>query len=256
MEQTQHTVDHRLPFTRSSHTDVCLLVEGTEFYAKKSVLSRCSCYFQAMFDRNWKESSQSKEGQPIFLEGISSDLFRTILHFLYTSKVIISEDSDSHWLDKYYEIMERAHYFGIHEEMEIGLLVHLKKHLQIHTVFALWKKFQENEFQILSQECERFLIVNFDKSCTTNEFLLCPRELLRCVLRGGDIDCDPDDILDKLKLWAQFNIRKEYLENFSHSEHIGNMEGAVKKYLMDLLPPQTLFNRTLKYSLLTARPRS
>jgi len=255
MEQTQDKpVDHRLLFTRSSQTDVCLLVGGTEFYAKKSVLSRCSFYFQAMFQRDWKESAQSKEGQPIYLEGISSDLVRTILHFLYTNKVIISEDSQ--WFDKYFELIETAHYFGVHEEMEIGLGIHLRKHLQIHTVFDLWQKFLDCGTEILSQECERFLIENFDKSCTTNEFLLCPRELLRRVLRGGDIDCDLDDILNKLKLWAQFNIRKEYQENFSHSEHIGNMEGAVKKYLMDLLPPQTLFNRTLKYSLLTARPRS
>jgi len=251
MEQTRNSVDHRLPFTRSPHTDVCLIVDGTQFYVKKSVLCRCSCYFQAMFDRNWKESSQSEEGHPIFLEGISSDMFRTILHFLYTNKVVISGMEDSHWFDEYYEIMEAAHYFGIHEDMEISLGVLLRKYLEIHSVFYMWQKSQESESEILSQECERFLIKNFRAACATNEFLLCPRELLRRVLKGGEIDSEPDDILDKLKLWAQFNIRKEYL-NYGN---LGNMEMAVKKYIMDLLPPQTLFNRTLKYSLLTSRPR-
>jgi len=275
----QELMDPRLSFLCGSNTDVCLIAGGKEFYVKKSVLSARSWYFRAMFARNWLENSQSKLGQPIYLEEISADLCKTILHFLYTGKTCFPEAGLDAWFQNFQEIMLAANYFGIQDEIEGSLGIYMRKFLSINSVFDMWLKSRETDSEVLSHECERYFIDNFSAASQTNDFLLCPREFLYQVLRRGDIDCHPDEILEKLIVWAQFNIRKEsltidpvepidinpagngsrntseYKREISETEIADvseNMEMAIKRYLVDLLPPRTLFSRPLKCILLNA----
>jgi len=252
IEPTPHPCeDPRLPFTASPHTDTCLVAEKTSFYVKKSILCQNSSYFKAMFSRQWLESSQSEKGNPIFLSDISAELCRTILHFLYTHKLYIPSISDDHvWFTHINDIMEKAHYFGIHEDMELALGILLKKRLTPSSVFQIWNQSQALLSEVLSGECEKYLVHNFNVACETNEFLLCKRELLRRVLRGGEIDVDTDLILEKLKIWGRYCLWKKGTKGNMDGTLVLSGESDVKRYIMDLLPPQTLFSRTFKYFLL------
>jgi len=220
-------------------------VVDCEFHVNKALLSKKSSFFEAMFNRNWRENSQSKEGQPIYLSELDAYICKTIFHFLYTSKLVLpGVTDDTAFFTRYTELMNIAFYFGIEEDMELGIGKYLKKLLTKKTVFHIWELTYLAGSEILTKECEKFLINNFPLACESSEFFFCSKELLRRILSSGDIDCDPDYILEKIKLWARFNMYRE-------QEHFTEL--AEKKYIMDLLPPQTFFAKTLKRALLSCR---
>jgi len=236
--------DTRLPFTKSPESDVCIVIDDCEFHLNKNLLTNKSSFFEAMFNRNWRESSQSKEGQPIYLSELDSDLCRTIFHYLYTNRLLLpGVTDDSMFFTKFHEVIAIAQYFGIEEDIEIAMGHFLRKLLTKHTVFRIWEITYFSGTEALSSVCEKWLIQNFHVACEVFDFFFCSRELLRRILCGGEIDCEPDLILEKLKLWARFNLYRE--QNVPIQS-----EMAEKKYLMDLLPPQTLFSKTIKRAIL------
>jgi len=244
--------DTRLQFAKTHTTDVCIVVDDIEFYLHKNILSKKSPFFEAMFARNWRENAQTQEGQPIYLSELDPDVCRTVFHFIYTSKVVLPGIHDSiSWFSKYSDLIEVANYFAISEDMELGMGNALKKLLTRHTVFKVWQLSQFAGSEVLSKQCEKYLITNFQLASEESDFFFCSRELLKRILIGGEIDCDPDLILERLRLWARFNM----YQSLEHSV-LGYSEIAEKKFLMDLLPPQTLFSKTLKRAILTADKRN
>ena len=71
-----------------SFCDVTLIVDGDEFPAHKCVLASCSDYFNKMFTVKMKKNMRKK----IEIKGIKADAFRLMLDWIYTEKILMTND--------------------------------------------------------------------------------------------------------------------------------------------------------------------
>jgi len=242
--------DSRLQFTKTEKTDIWIVVEGNEFYLNKNILVKKSSFFESMFSRDWRENSLSNAGQPIYLSELDADICRTIFHFIYTGKLVLPEDEDEDIpiLKWYTALMDVAQYFDILEDLELGMSRFIRKFITKHSVYRIWEFSFLAGSEMLCKECEKYLIDNFMAASQVVEFVFSSRELLKRILNNGEIDCSPDFILEKLIYWAKFNLYRQ-------NPLLIQNELSEKLYLMDLLPPQTLFSKNMKRAILTAEIR-
>jgi len=239
--------DKRDSFGYTQGCNVCLKVDdGTTFWTRKEILQKRSPFFKAMFSSSWRESSTSSEGKPIEIHEVPSDNLRTLLHFMCNHEVVWPARNEREFFEQYVTLLPYAHYFGFGDELECSAAALLKPLLSSTSVFKLWKMSEAFSAQTLSEMCESFLTNHFGEASQTNEFLLSDRELLRRVLHKGEVDCEVDCVMQSLEIWAKFHLR---LKNEPVTP------SGVQSYIMDLLPPQTMFTKGLKEHILTFNPR-
>ena len=76
-------------FLCNEFSDVEFEVNGEIFKAHRNILAVRSNHFRAMLCDNLKDNRLSK---PIFIENVTSDAFKALLNYLYTSKIDESTD--------------------------------------------------------------------------------------------------------------------------------------------------------------------
>eukprot|EP01127_Copromyxa_protea_P021413 TRINITY_DN7355_c0_g1_i1.p1 TRINITY_DN7355_c0_g1~~TRINITY_DN7355_c0_g1_i1.p1 ORF type:complete len:239 (+),score=37.73 TRINITY_DN7355_c0_g1_i1:38-754(+) len=233
--------ERRQAFVETNESDMCLQTDdGTLFYCNHNDLIKNSPYFQAMLKSTWKESSDFEKGVPIRVNSISSDIFRSLLHFLlYHEFYMPSVETD--FFSTYFEIVYNAGYFGI-IDLEDYLGPAAKDYLCPSTVSMRWKEASIYGCSGLQRACEKFLCQKFIKVSEDSNWRNCPRELLKNVLRTGDIDVPSSEILKALEMWSRLNLYK--------TGCMPSLED-VHRYIDDLLPPSTLFSQENKRFLLT-----
>eukprot|EP00918_Siedleckia_nematoides_P096254 GHVU01211143.1.p1 GENE.GHVU01211143.1~~GHVU01211143.1.p1 ORF type:complete len:532 (+),score=90.99 GHVU01211143.1:322-1917(+) len=110
----------------SAFSDVTFLVEGREVPAHKLLCAR-SAYFRAMFN---SQMCENHAGMPIEIPGVTYDVFKSVLTFLYTDTLVLlgaasrgspSLSSSSSLLccpERYLELLEAADMFCV-ERMKV-----------------------------------------------------------------------------------------------------------------------------------------
>ncbi|XP_026069147.1 POZ-, AT hook-, and zinc finger-containing protein 1-like isoform X2 [Carassius auratus] len=101
--------------------DVILRVGEESFPAHKAVLAACSEYFESVFSCQTEDDSQSKE---LEMHTISPKVFRDILDFAYTSKIVVR-------LECFPELMTAAKFLLMRSVIEICQEVIKQSNVQI-----------------------------------------------------------------------------------------------------------------------------
>eukprot|EP01126_Amoeba_proteus_P045380 TRINITY_DN5074_c0_g2_i6.p1 TRINITY_DN5074_c0_g2~~TRINITY_DN5074_c0_g2_i6.p1 ORF type:complete len:233 (+),score=22.57 TRINITY_DN5074_c0_g2_i6:214-912(+) len=228
-----------------------------------------SMYFRAMLERDWKETQNIKEGIPIAIPNIDSDILRTILRFIECGEIVFPK-IERDFFSIYLELVYHSNYLGI-PDMEDCLSSLAGKFLTIDTLRLSWTEAVICGCTGLARECERFASTNFDRVSAHDEWLRLPREFIRNILMRGDIKCKNQFIVDALFMWGRLCIQfsvfrcfagwvRRALINHAHSllfRYNLYKEGTFPKlevlqaYVVDLLPPHTLFSQDNKMFLLT-----
>jgi len=123
---TQHSVEmlHNLNVQRKDggrFCDVVLRVGEESFPAHKAVLAACSEYFESVFSRQPESEGDAKE---LEMHTISPKVFRDILDFAYTSKIVVR-------LECFPELMTAAKFLLMRSVIEICQEVIKQSNVQI-----------------------------------------------------------------------------------------------------------------------------
>jgi BTB/POZ domain-containing protein 9 len=110
--------------------DVTLIVNGERFPAHKSVLAACSEYFRALLFCGMRESH---EAEVVIGDVVSVDAFRSLLSYIYTARINLSDLSEELVL----EVLGLAHKYGI-EELEDAISLFLRFSLRIQNVCVIY----------------------------------------------------------------------------------------------------------------------
>ncbi|CAG2100607.1 unnamed protein product [Medioppia subpectinata] len=121
------TEDERFPemkhFMNESKSDVVFLVDGQRVPAIKAVLRLKSDVFDAMFSGQYLEST-AKE---ITIKDTTADAFKTMIRFMYTSDLVLSDAKDLKLIDDvlhcadYYRVMRLVNAIGKHLESMVSV---------------------------------------------------------------------------------------------------------------------------------------
>jgi len=219
-----------------------ILDDGTKFYLDKDIVCPKSHYFNSLFSSNWTETEKIKNGEAISISDMSTEEIRTILHYIYVDEVRKFQVANSEeFFEKYWGLVYSAHFFGLFE-FEEDLSDYCMKYLTIDNLFLKWNQAMIFNCQGLKRKCEEFMVRHFDEISRDEKFNSCPRQLLQNVFNGGEININPDYLLEQVVQWGTHNLLKEGIEYSKDN---------LQKYIIDLLPPTTLFSKQHKEFILS-----
>lgn len=220
-----------------------ILDDGTKFYLDKDIVCPKSHYFKSLFSSNWTETEKIRNGVPINITGMSSEDIRTILQYLYVGDVRPIEAANAEeFFDKYWSLVYCAHFFGLFD-FEEDLSDHCPKYITAENIFLKWNQAMIFQCRGLQRVCEEFMVHNFEEVSHQENFTSCPRQLLANVFSGGQINTsNPDSLFELVVHWGTVNLLKDGLEYSKEN---------LQKYIIDLLPPTTLFSKQHKDFLLS-----
>jgi len=215
------------PYFTPTGNDVCFLVEGEKFYSQKKLLSSESEFFSSMFNVDWnfKEAKYQIEN-PIPLPNISSAMFQALLHYVHCKKIILTLVEDR------WELSSYSQYFGM-ENLSIACQQSIGNKLSDDTVCFVWNRASRTGASTLCNCCKTYFMENFSSIVHSPGFVVLHRALLKEGLQSGNINGQFKVVLRAVRSWAWFNM--VVIDKSPYTEE------ALQNYILDLLPPNTLF---------------
>lgn len=250
-------------FGNSFLCDYFLEVEEKVIPGHKAILASRSGYFESLFRWNPQEAKTR-------IHEFSVETFNSILMFLYTNKLellnlqneetttkkttaatketatkqtlvetkvatketrvatSISEETTTTII----ELLKVGQYFQMNSlihQCEQFIIAH--SDISISNVCLIWNLAKEHKVDHVSEACKLFFIQNFTACSTFPGFLQLHKDSLKSALNAGQISAHESIIFEALKKWSQ----------------------STSLPIDDLLPPQTLFNKRIKISLMNDR---
>lgn len=219
-----------------------ILDDGTKFYLDKDIVCPKSHYFKSLFSSNWTETEKIRKGEAISITGMSTEDIRTILHYIYTDEVRnIDATNGEDFFEKYWSLVYCAHFFGLFD-FEEDLSDFCPKYINIENIILKWNQSMIFHCRGLQRICEDFMVHHFDEISRQDNFNSIPRQLLQNVFSGGQININPDYLLEQVIQWGTSNLLKDGIEYSKDN---------LQKYIIDLLPPTTLFSKQHKEFILS-----
>ena len=135
--------------------------DGQQFPVHRCLLITTSSYFKAMFAGGFKEASQGLE-QPVVLENVSSTCLSSLLNFLYSGKLKLTNKI-------VHEVLSAAHM------MQPKLVVdacteHMIKRMSTVTCFRNIEIAEGLELDAVKRAADNFILSNFVALSRTKEF--------------------------------------------------------------------------------------
>ena len=163
-----------------SFCDVILQVGDTKLHAHRSVLAGCSDYFFKMFTIEMKEKSEGV----VKLKEISLEAVKTLLDFLYTETIVLSQDSVS-------DVLHAASLMQIGSALDV-IASYLTKNMDTSNCLVIHKLGQMYQMSKLVSIADQFIVDHFEEMIAQAEFV--------------DIECDA---LLKMLLSDNLKVKEE-----------------------------------------------
>jgi len=154
-------VSFQLIFNANTYSDITLIVEGKQIYAHKVILALRNDKFRAMFDSNFKESTQKE----LLIENFSYNITLLFIKYLYTDTVGIT-------IENVFELLECANYYNCTQllrKCEIFIISTVISTDCILNVYQYGLKYMN---QTLIQACETFISYRHEKIALQSDFNL------------------------------------------------------------------------------------
>ncbi|KRT79578.1 BTB And C-terminal Kelch domain containing protein [Oryctes borbonicus] len=181
--------------------DITIQISSFEYHAHKVVLSACSDYFRAMFNRNMLES----QNDTVTLYDISPKGFKLLLNYMYTSQLELTEENIQ-------DVLEVAVYLQIDHvinKCSEYLETHLNKEncvdiVKIAEIFAIRK---------LRIAAYRYICSNLSVIAELDQFCNFSSEHIEHILKFDlPVDCTELDVLYFTLKWLFGGIPSEVSE--------------------------------------------
>jgi hypothetical protein len=152
-------------------SDVVFEVNGDMFKAHRNILAVRSNHFRALLCDNLKEDRLSR---PIHIENVSSDAFKALLHYFYTSK--LDENTDCKIAC---ELMRLSEWYDL-PDLRSTAFMYIKSQLDVSNIVDLIVCALDIEPKL--DECEaislKFIAKNFTHLYSRDDFKKLPQPIL------------------------------------------------------------------------------
>ncbi|KAI4999114.1 hypothetical protein ZWY2020_059867 [Hordeum vulgare] len=148
--------------------DVMFRVAGETFAAHRCVLAARSPVFRAELYGAMKEST----ADCVHIHGMRPEVFRHLLHFVYTDSLPDEEDDDDGVVAMAQHLMEAADRYGM-ERLKLVCEHRLCTHMDVSTVATTLALAEQHHCQGLKDACFDFLInspAKLDEAMATHDF--------------------------------------------------------------------------------------
>ncbi|XP_071960285.1 ankyrin repeat and BTB/POZ domain-containing protein 1-like [Antedon mediterranea] len=179
--------------------DICFQVEESRFFCHKVFFCGRSDYFKGLLSNHFSELTEDDDClvQKITLQGVSTQVFSTVVNYIYTNKVEISEDNS-------YEVLVTA---------DMYLLSGLKRlcaneiggHLTEGSVLTILRVAKMFNLVRLEDQCVEYMAKIVDKMVTNEDFAILVQEDAANVQEREEIDSIP--IIDDMRHHISCNVQ-------------------------------------------------
>ncbi len=213
--------------------DITLCVEDQEFPAHRIVLASCSPYFSAMFTNEHVESQQNR----ITLEGIEARMLESLLDFVYSSTVEISEENVQ-------SLLTAASLLQLIPVVE-ACCEFLRVRLDPDNCLGIAGFAERYGCANLHEISLQFALSNFTEVAESDEFLAAqPQEIIN-LLKSEDVSVrSEEEVLDFILRW------------FRHDQltRLTSISSVLQYVKLPLIPWQQLNEKILSDDQLSAIP--
>ncbi|XP_071941388.1 uncharacterized protein [Antedon mediterranea] len=208
-------------------TDVVIRTrDGEEFPCHRLLLASTSCYFRAMFISDYQESLNGV----VNFYTIDSDSLRTVLNFLYTGSLTISNET-------IFKLLETADFLQIQSIIDL-CVSELKKHISKETcVPLLMFSLRSNSFSDLKEFALKTLLNNFKDFVNTSSFPLLPKEIIFEILRSSKLRVNSERLVfDAILSWTYSDSKR--LVDICEFLDLVQFDKITLKCIEDIIIPQ------------------
>lgn len=170
--------------------DITIRISNYEYTAHKVVLSACSDYFRAMFNKNMLESQNNM----VTLYDISAIGFKLLLNYMYTSQLELTDENIQ-------EVLEVAVYLQIHHVIN-KCSEYLEKHLNKENCVDIVRIAEIFAIKKLRIAAYRYICSNLSVIAELDQFRNFSPEHIENILKFDlPVDCTELDVLYFILKW-------------------------------------------------------
>lgn len=184
--------------------DVEIKAGDQVFNAHRIVLTASSAYFEAMF-RPETGLSENKQ-KSVTLHTIQPDVFRMLLDFIYTGKILINQVNVQ-------ELLAAADMLELPEIVD-GCCEFLCRELHFSNALGILRFAEAHHCEKLKESAMGFINSNFPQIATEDELLDIPQSLLLQILKSESLHLDSESqVFNAALRWILNNViqRRRYV---------------------------------------------
>ena len=175
--------------------DVILEVETMKFYAHKVVLASVSPYFKAMFTHGFHECNK----RTVELKDVHPCIFSTLIDFMYTSEITISDRN-------VLELLPKAVMYQMDDIIE-SCCKYLEHELDPSNCIGISVYAKQHGLKILHEKAREFICRRFTEVSQTEEFMNLNLMQLVALIKH-----------DKLNVWCESEVYNACIRWVKHDE--------------------------------------
>lgn len=198
-------------FSNPEFWDVTFIVDGERFHAHRFILATRSEYFRAMLCGGLKESAEAE----IKLSETKPLDFRTLLRYIYTGRVDLSEFN----VEELLSTLRLAHEYGL-IGIQHAVAAYLKTKLDISNVFTIADISTLLSLNALSEGCKQFCDQHAPKILAAQEFLTLPLKKVAEMLVRSSFCAAEIDVFHALTKWI-------HAQHFTESVDLATLIGGL-----------------------------
>nr|CDJ92219.1 BTB:POZ and BTB Kelch-associated domain containing protein [Haemonchus contortus] len=181
-------------FGNPNLSDVTFMVNGELFPAHKAILVARSEYFRAMFFGGMKECEEAE----VVLKENNGHAFRTLLRYIYTAKLSLSELEENQVLD----FLGIANKYGF-SKLQNSIADYLKEIANVKNVCAILSTSQAYSIDDLVEHCLHVADRNASEVLTTQGFLQLPITEVTQLVSRDSFFAPEINIFRAIQNWVQ-----------------------------------------------------
>ncbi|XP_066263974.1 kelch-like protein 13 [Branchiostoma lanceolatum] len=179
--------------------DVLVYVEDARFKVHKQVLMEKSDFFHSMFTHSLRESQENTA----VLRGLEEETFETLLKFMYTSEMSLTED-----YTEFTKILFTATYLQIPKALQV-CDDYLQRHMNGENCAEMAVVASNHGLAKLETAAIELVSKNFPQATESTSFLyLYPTQMIKLIDNSYTFTCAELDIFEAYVKWFRFNFEE------------------------------------------------
>ncbi|XP_066145529.1 kelch-like protein 10 [Euwallacea fornicatus] len=193
-----------------------VLDDGSEIPVHRAILCACSAYFRALFTT----TLHNKEKNQVHLPGVSSDMLRTLLVYVYLRKLNLDDDN-------VYSILIAADYLSILGALEL-CCKYLETILKPANSISILTFARSHFCRDLAVICWTYIMKNFGQiAAQSNEILSLSLRELQEIINADDLNVKSEETVWEMILrWIDFSTEER-------KGHIVDLMKCIRLGLLD-----------------------